>query len=67
MDADSFKPPYCIPECELTVEWDPIDQNQKLVPLRYRVNLIGAKAPCNFFNLILNPAWKGSILHEIVN
>ena len=66
MDADNFKPPHHIPGCELIVEWDPRDQDQQLVPLRYRVNLIGAKEPCNFFNLILNPAWKGTISHQIV-
>ena len=53
-DADQFEPGQWIPECQLIVEWE--KEDQKPVPLRHKVDLIGAKAPCNFFHLILKPA-----------
>ena len=61
-DVNDYKPGQWIPECELLVEWDPEQKDKKPVPLRHRVNLIGARVPYNYFNLNLNPAWKGSII-----
>ena len=59
-NVNDYKPGQWIPECELLVEWDPSQKDKKPVRLRHRVNLIGARAPYNYFNLNLNPAWKGS-------
>ena len=52
-DADQFEPGQWIPECQLIVQWE--REDQKPVRLRHKVDLIGAKAPCNFFYLTLNP------------
>lgn len=57
-DVDNFKPGQCFPDCELIVEWDLEDH--KPVRLRYMVELKGAK-DLPFFNLNLNPKWKGSL------
>ena len=53
-DADQFEPGQWIPECQLIVEWE--KEDQRPVRLRHKVDLIGAKAPCNFFHLTLNPS-----------
>ena len=61
-DADQFEPGQWIPECQLIVEWE--REDQRPVQLRHRVDLIGAKAPCNFFHLTLNPAMEeGMLVH----
>jgi len=60
MDVDQFKPGQWIPECKLVVQWERKDQ--KPAQLRQRVVLIGATAPHNFINLILNPGTEGSLL-----
>ena len=52
-DADEFEPGQWIPECQLVVQWERKDQTP--VPLRHKVDLIGAKAPFNFIYLILDP------------
>ena len=58
-DVDSFESSKYVPACELIVEWD--QEDQKPVRLRHKVHLKGAKKPHNYFNLNLNPAWKGNM------
>ena len=53
-DADQFEPGQWIPECQLIVQWE--REDQRPVRLWHKVDLIGAKAPYNFFYLTLNPA-----------
>ena len=62
-DADQFQPGQWIPECQLIVQWK--REDQRPVQLMHKVDLIGAKAPYNFFYLALNPAWEGSGWHYI--
>ena len=62
--VDDFVPGACIPpKCELLVEWDYTDKEP--VRLRYRINLIGAREPYNFYNLSLNPTWKDSMSAQL--
>ena len=44
--------------CELMVEWR--GEDRRPVRLQYRVNLKGAKAPKDYFQLVLDPA-EGSM------
>ena len=62
-DVDDFVSSACIPpKCELLVEWD---KDEKPVRLRYRINLIGASKPFDFYNLSLNPTWKDSMSAQL--
>ena len=62
--VDDFVPGTCIPpKCELLVEWDYKDKEP--VRLRYKINLIGAREPYNFYNLSLNPTWKDSMSAQL--
>ena len=56
-DADQFEPGQWIPECQLLVQWEKKDHRP--MQLRHRVDLLGAKAPRNFFHLTINPAVEG--------
>lgn len=55
-DVDCFIPGQWIPECELVLEWS--KGCEQPTRLWHKVSLIGAKAPLNFFNLILDPTWE---------
>jgi len=52
-DANQFARGQWIPECVLDVEWT--KEPEQPTRLRHTVFLIGAKAPCNFIKLNLNP------------
>jgi len=62
-DADQFEPGQWIPECQLIVEWE--KEDQRPVRLRHKVDLIGAKAPRDFFHLILNPTMEGTYCYIV--
>lgn len=58
-DADCFVPGQWIPECELVVEWR---EQKQPTRLWHEVFLTGAKAPGNYFNLVLDPT-EGSYIY----
>lgn len=58
-DVDCFIPGQWIPECELVLEWS--KECEQPTRLWHKVSLIGAKAPLNFFNLILDPTWESGM------
>ena len=46
-------------ECELCLLWE---REQQPTSLEYRVHMIGAKPPTNYFMISLNPAMEGRFL-----
>ena len=50
---DQFREGQWIPECELMMEWKKKDDTP--VRLQYKVKLNGARAPKNYFQLVLDP------------
>ena len=56
-DVDEYKQGQRIPECQLIVQWE--REDQRPVPLKHKVNLIGATAPHNFIYLTLYPSMEG--------
>ena len=59
---DEYKPGQWIPQCELLVQWE--REDQRPVPLRHIVDLIGAKPPFNYIHLNLNPAMEGTYVED---
>ena len=54
---DEFREGQWIPQCELMIEWRRKDDMP--VRLQYKVKLNGARAPKNYFQLVLDPAEGG--------
>ena len=51
---DEFREGQWIPHCELMLEWKKKDEIPER--LQYKVKLNGARAPKDFFQLVLDPA-----------
>ena len=51
---DEFREGQWIPHCELMLEWKKKDEMPER--LQYKVKLNGARAPKDFFQLVLDPA-----------
>ena len=50
-NVDNYQSGQWIPSCELNAEFELSSTDTKPVPLRYRVNLLGAKEPHNMFTI----------------
>ena len=64
--VDQFVPGHPVPSCQLLVEWT---GQQQPVELVHRVELLGAKAPYNFFVIRIPPpqGCAESLLHIVMH
>ena len=58
--VDNYQPGKRIPSCQLLAEYD--FAGVKVVPLRYRVKLLGAKEPHDMFTFTVTPP-SSSVKH----